>query len=158
MAESDAQTKELDYIRTEIRNETSLLNNRLNSLMSSQSFLIIAYGGALSSGYGDFRSVFTLTVPPFLALLGGALVLEARPSLRAALLAIDHWRKREANLVDSSEDYAPYTLAVDDQARQMMQHRQHQGRHFAARAPIIMLSAWTVLLLAPLGLYFWGSP
>lgn len=154
MAEPGMQSEQLDYIRTEIRGEIGLLNNRLNSLMSSQSFLVIAYASSLSSSNGDFRTVFTVILPPFLAVLGAGLVLEARPSLNAARQAIDDWRHREAAMVDSSEDFKPYSLAVDDNSRRAVKHRQHQGRHFAARAPMIMLAAWMVLLLLPFGLFF----
>ena len=42
MAESAGNTDQLSYIRDEIREETALLNNRLNSLMASQAFLVIA--------------------------------------------------------------------------------------------------------------------
>lgn len=154
MAEAGKQNDQLDYIRTEIRSEIGLLNNRLNALMSSQSFLVIAYASTLSSSNGDFRSLFTVILPPFLAILGAALVLEARPSLKAALEAIDDWRHREANLVGSSADFDPYTLAVDDNSRRAVKQRQHQGRHFATRAPLIMLIAWLVLLLLPFALFF----
>tara|TARA_R110002020_G_scaffold14225_12_gene50412 strand:- start:3774 stop:4244 length:471 start_codon:yes stop_codon:yes gene_type:complete len=156
MAGIDKQDDQLNYIRSEIREEIALLNNRLNSLMSSQSFLVIAYASTLSSNNGDFHSLFTIVLPPFLAILGAALVLEARPSLKAALEAIDNWRQREAQLVSSSADYAPYTLAVDDRSRQAIMRRQHQGRHFATRAPVIMLVAWLVLLLLPFGLFVAG--
>lgn len=154
MAETGKQDDQLDYVRAEIREEVGLLNSRLNSLMSSQSFLVIAYASTLSSSNGNFHTLFTIVLPPFLSLLGAALVLEARPSLDAALEAIDNWRDREAALVSSSDDYAPYTLAVDNNARQAIMRRQHQGRHFATRAPMIMLIAWLVLLFLPFGLYF----
>ena len=156
MVETEMETDQLSYIRAEIRAEIGLLNDRLNALMASQSFLVIAYASTLSSGYGDFRTLFILILPPFLAVLGAALVFEARPSLKAALQAIEHWREREAALVSSSADYAPYTLAVDENARQAVERRQHQGRHFAIRAPIIMLVAWFVFLMLPFGLYFAG--
>ena len=156
MANTETHTELLSYARAEIRAEIGLLNDRLNALMSSQSFLVIAYSSSLSSGYGDFSSLFILIMPPFLAVLGAALVLEARPSLRAALEVIEEWRRREAALVGSSADYAPYTLATDENSRVAMERRQHQGRHFATRAPIIMLTAWLVFLCLPFGLHFWN--
>lgn len=154
MVQLEKQGDQLDYVRTEIRSEIGLLNSRLNSLMSSQSFLVIAYASTLSSSNGDFRTLFTVLLPPFLAALGAGLVLEARPSLIAAREAIDDWRQREAALVDSSENYGPYTLANDDPSRRAVQHRQQQGRQFAIRAPLIMLAAWLVLLFLPVGLFF----
>lgn len=156
MAETGTTTEQLDRVREEIRNEIGLLNSRLNALMSSQSFLVIAYATSLSSGNGDFSGAFTLALPPLLALLGGALVLEAIPSLRAALRAVSDWRQRELALVGATPEFAPYTLAVDEKSRRAVQKRQHQGRHFASRAPAIMLTAWVVLLVLPFGLHIWA--
>lgn len=156
MTETTDNTQQLDHVRAEIRSEIGLLNDRLNALMSSQSFLVIAYATSLSSSNGDFSGVFTIALPPLLALLGGALVLEAIPSLRAALRALNDWRQREAALVGSSPGLAPYTLAVDEPSRQAVEQRQHQGRHFASRAPAIMLTAWLLLLALPFGLYAWA--
>jgi hypothetical protein len=39
--------------------------------------VVIAYATSLSSSNGDFGGVFRITLPPLLALIGGALVLEA---------------------------------------------------------------------------------
>ena len=87
--------KELDNVRTEIRAEVGLLDSRLNALISSQSFILIAYGSVLGAAYGDWRGLFTLTLPPMLAVLGAVMVLQARPGIGAAKEAIGDWRSRE---------------------------------------------------------------
>jgi len=157
MDQGKIPTDQLDYIRTEIREEIGLLNSRLNAMISSQSFLVIAYGSALSSNLGEWRNLFCVTVPPFFALLGLVLVLEARPGLRAAHEAIAHWRKRETKLVvEGSEDLHPYTLATDEASRHRMEERQQAGSLFSTRAPLILLTAWTVFLVMPFVLWMWG--
>lgn len=146
----------LDHIRTEIRAEIGLLNSRLNALLSSQSFLVIAYGSALGAGYGDWHGLFTLLLPPFLALLGFVLALEARPSISAAQEAIAHWRHREAVMLDEHPELQPLTLATDAAERERLQLRQHAGTIFSTRVPLILLSAWAFLFLLPFVLRFFG--
>ncbi len=156
MSQTEQPTDELNAIRSEIRAEIGLLNSRLNALISAQSFLVIAYGSALSSSFGEWRTLFTLTLPPFLALLGFVLVWEARPGLRAAHEALQHWRQREAALIDAREDLQPYTLATDKDSRRHLEDRQRAGNVFPSHAPAILLTAWTVFFLMPFVLWVWG--
>ena len=149
-------TSELDHIRGEIRAEISLLNNRLNALISSQSFLVIAYGTSLSAGYDNWNGLFTITLPPLFAVLGLVLVLEARPGIEAAQEAIGHWRRRENHLIDSWPELMPFTLATDEESRRRMELRQHAGRLFSTHAPLIFTIAWIVFLILPFVLRVWG--
>ena len=64
MATGQLPTDQLDYIRTEIRAEIGLLNSRLNALIGSQSFLVIAYCSVMGSSFGEWRTLFTVTLPP----------------------------------------------------------------------------------------------
>jgi hypothetical protein len=48
MANTETHTELLSYARAEIRAEIGLLNDRLNALMSPQSFLVIAYSSSLN--------------------------------------------------------------------------------------------------------------
>ena len=149
-------TNELDHVRQEIRAEINLLNSRLNALISSQSFLVIAYGTSLSAGYGSWDELFTVTLPPMFAILGLVLVLEARPGIQAPHEAIGHWRQREDYLTKSCPELRPYTLATDEQSRRRMELRQHAGRLFSSRAPLIFIVAWLMFLTLPFVLRFWG--
>jgi hypothetical protein len=149
-------TGELDHVRGEIRAEISLLNSRLNALISSQSFLVIAYGSSLSAGYDNWNGLFTITLPPLFAVLAIVLVLEARPGIAAAQEAISHWRGRENQLIDRQPELLHYTLATDEHSRNRMELRQHAGSVFSSRAPKIFISAWIVFFLLPFALRFWG--
>lgn len=153
---SGTSTSELDHIRGEIRAEINLLNSRLNALISSQAFLVIAYGTSLSAGYGDWNGLFTITLPPLFAVLGLMLVLEARPGIAAAQEAIGHWRRRESQLIDTWPELKPFTLATDEESRRRMELRQHAGGLFSTHAPLIFTVAWLVFLLLPFVLRAWG--
>lgn len=147
-----SKTDELVHVRGEIRAEITLLNSRLNALISSQSFLVIAYGSVLSAAFGEWDGPFTLTMPPFLALLGAALVIEAKPALKAAEQAIRHWRDREEVLIDRHSELRPYSLGLDEDSRRQTEMRQHDGRIFSSRAghPAGRLGSFLHLPLRPL--------
>jgi hypothetical protein len=155
-ATDQISTSQLDHIRAEIRAEINLLNSRLNALISSQSFLVIAYGSSLSAGYDDWNGLFTITLPPLFAVLALLLVLEARPGIEAAHQAIGHWRRREDHLIRNWPELEPFTLATDEQSRRDMELRQHAGGLFSIRAPLIFTISWLVFLALPFVLRVWG--
>ena len=104
MTDADAPQRDegadlLARYRSEIRFESELLSNRLNSFMSSQSFLLIAYASAMSAAHGRWQHPFTLALPPALAVLGLVLALYARPGIRAAYAEIRLWQEQERELL-----------------------------------------------------------
>jgi len=144
---------DLDHARGEIRAEIELLNSRLNALISSQSFLVIAYGSSLGAVHDDWANPFILILPPILAILGFVLVLEARPGILAAHEAMAHWRAREEGLIDQHPELTRFTLATDAAERERMHLRQHAGSMFSTRVPLILLTAWAVFFALPFILY-----
>ncbi len=60
----------LDFYRREIHYETTNLSNRTNAYLSAQSFLVIAYASSMANMNPEWGVMFTLVVPPMLALLG----------------------------------------------------------------------------------------
>ena len=60
----------LDFYRKEIQYETSILSNRTDAYLSAQSFLVIAYASSMANLNPEWGKLFTLVVPPLLALLG----------------------------------------------------------------------------------------
>lgn len=60
----------LDFYRREIQYETSILANRTDAFLAAQSFLVIAFASCMANLNPEWGKLFTLVVPPFLALLG----------------------------------------------------------------------------------------
>lgn len=151
-------SRELDllkFYRGEIRFESDVLSGRLNAFISSQAFLVIAYASSMSSSNGRWSSLFTVVLPPCLALLGLALALLARPGIRAVRAVIDRWRIREAELVSRSHEISAYTLVGDQEGRLEIGRRRREGVLFAERAPVVFIVAWCWFILLPL--YFFVS-
>ncbi|MBP1146077.1 MULTISPECIES: hypothetical protein [Pseudomonas] len=89
----------LDFYRREIHYETTNLSNRTNAYLSAQSFLVIAYASSMANMNTAWGAMFTLVVPPMLALLGLLSTLFAWPGIRAACDIIQHWHHKQAQLL-----------------------------------------------------------
>lgn len=87
------------FYRSEIHNEAGNLSARTNSYLSAQSFLVIAYASSMGNMNPDWGPIFTLVVPPVLALLGLLSSLSAWPGIKAACDIIDHWYVKQNSLL-----------------------------------------------------------
>ncbi|WP_342659155.1 hypothetical protein NPJ82_15985 (plasmid) [Sphingomonas sp. NY01] len=138
---------QVDHARTEIRHESQLLIGRLNALLSCQAFLMIAYATSLGSSNGRWSEPFTVTLPPFLALLGFVLAYKAQRGIAAARMTIADWHAQLDALGDASA-----TRHAGEAARGIADRRRN-GDRFAMRTSVIFMGAWTVLALLPVWLF-----
>lgn len=89
----------LNFYRNEIHNEAANLSSRTNAYLSAQSFLVIAYGSSMANMNPEWGELFTLVIPPTLALLGILSSLSAWPGIKAACDIIDHWYSKQTSLL-----------------------------------------------------------
>jgi len=145
----------LAFYRSEIRFESEVVNGRLQELLGSQSFLVIAYATAMTGSTTRWGDRMVLLVPPLFSLLGFMLALMALPGIRAGYAAIGKWEEKQRALHHRYPHLIEFTLAAsDDEIRDMMRRGQ-RGALFAHQAPFVFLTAWTVFCLIPFYLY-WG--
>nr|WP_061511193.1 hypothetical protein [Gluconobacter thailandicus] len=145
----------LAYYRSEIRFESEVVNGRLQALLGSQAFLVIAYATAMTGSTTRWGDRMVLLVPPLFSLLGFMLALMALPGIRAGYAAIGKWEEKQRALHHRSHHLIEFTLAAnDDQTRDMMRRGQ-RGALFAHQAPFVFLTAWTIFCIIPFYLY-WG--
>lgn len=149
----DRDTELLNYLRTEIRFENGLASDRQSMLISSQSFLIIAYAASMGSLRDSWGDELTLLLPPFLAMLGLLLSLSAWPGVRASQAVLKRWREKEQELLDRCPELRERTLAGDDHGRADLLRRRREGALFAKRAPLIFIAAWCWFLALPIFLF-----
>lgn len=153
---STAEIPPLDLMKfysSEIEHESQLAAGRMNSLLSSQSFLVIAYASSMSASEGRWGSLFPILLPPALAVLGIVLTLLARPGIRAAYALVGRWRDRLGGLLDQHPELGAYTLGFDEQTYRDVAHRRREGARFATRAPVVFLVAWSFFVVLPIGLH-----
>jgi hypothetical protein len=129
-------------------------------LISSQSFLVLAYGTAMSGLIGHWGEPLALAFPPFLALLGLTLFLEAWPGINAAYAVLDDWQQRQGELLTGNRDLTellpPPLARTGDETDQTAQRRFQQGTLFAKQAPWIFAVAWCYFGALPIVFYLRG--
>lgn len=139
----------LKHYRAEIRFESDLAGQRINALLGSQSFLVIAYSSSMGASNGRWAEPLALALPAALALLGLILALLAWPGIRAAQAVVEQWRAREAELLVREVQLAPFSLGADEEGRGTISRRRREGALFARRAPAVFVCAWCVFLGLP---------
>lgn len=147
----------LDFYRSEIHYETSLLSNRTNAYLSAQSFLVIAYGSSMANLNPEWGKVFTLVVPQLLVLLGIVSSLHAWPGIRAAYEIISHWHFKQYQLLMAEPVMG---LAYDDSPLFSKHEGQEKGYRqsllFSMRTPWIFSGFWVVISVFTLWVQFFG--
>lgn len=150
MHDPSSNAAEQEKYRREMDREADLLQSRLNTLLSSQSFLVIAYATSMSSANGRWTQSFALLMPPFLAALGFILALAARNDIVATQESARHWQERLAAVLERDTASEP---AMSEGSRKSVSARK-AGELFASRAPLIMLFAWAWFFSVPLYLRY----
>ncbi|WP_150779319.1 hypothetical protein [Pseudomonas fluorescens] len=136
----------LDFYRREIQYETSILANRTDAYLAAQSFLVIAFASCMANLNPEWGKLFTLVVPPFLALLGVLSSLNAWPGIRAAYDIIDHWYFKQSELLRSEPIMG---MAYDESPLFCERESTHKGYRkgllFSVRTPWIFAAFWVLL-------------
>jgi len=136
----------LDFYRSEIQYETSILANRTDAYLAAQSFLVIAFVSAMGNLNPEWGKMFTMIVPAFLALLGVLSSLNAWPGIRAAYKIIDHWQIKQSHLLRSQ----PMMTLMYDETPLFSETETSRAGHkksllFSLRTPWIFLVFWVLL-------------
>jgi len=136
----------LDFYRREIQYETSILANRTDAYLAAQSFLVIAFVSSMGNLNQSWGEMFTLVVPPFLALLGVLSSLNAWPGIRAAYKIIEHWQLKQSHLLRSE----PLMGLAYDESPLFSEAETSLAGHrksllFSLRTPWIFLVFWMIL-------------
>ena len=136
----------LDFYRNEIQYETSLMSNRTNAYLSAQSFLVIAYASSMANLNPEWGKLFTLVVPPLLALFGLVSSLHAWPGIRSAYDIIDHWHFKQSQLLDSEPAMgAAYDESPLFSERESNEKRWRGALMFSMRSPFLFSVLWAIL-------------
>ncbi|GBQ70269.1 hypothetical protein AA103196_2440 [Ameyamaea chiangmaiensis NBRC 103196] len=140
----------LSFYRSEIRFESEVVNGRLQALLGSQAFLVIAYATSMTGSTKRWGDSMVLLIPPLLSLLGFVLAL---PGIRAGYAAIAKWEGKQRALHDRMPCLMDYTLAPNEDETRDMMRRGQRGALFAHQAPYVFLVAWTIFAGLPFYLY-----
>ena len=131
------------YIRSELQFELSLINARVNWLVTSQAFLFVP----LTLGAGD-GGIGASVYYPLIPVLGVLICLLVLVSVIAAVWRSHQWRTKSQQGAYSGAESAD-TFDI------ILPHRPiipRMGMIGGLGVPLILVGVWTWLLIAPPGL------
>lgn len=136
----------LDFYRKEIQYETAILSNRTNAYLSAQSFLVIAFASSMANVNPEWGKLFTLVVPPLLAVFGLVTSVHAWPGIRSAYEIIDHWHFKQSQLLASEPAMgAAYDESPLFSERESSRSGWRKALLFSMRTPWLFSVLWTLL-------------
>jgi hypothetical protein len=149
--EPEARQESFRICRDEIQHEYSILGNRLNSYITSQSFLATGYAIAMGNNNSWWGHTFRLVFPLTLCLLGILLSVRAHPGIVGACHAIKLWHGRQNQLLDGG-GFPDYVLFTTEEYKRA----QSRSLYFSQAAAWIFAVGWVVFLL--LAIWVFNQP
>jgi hypothetical protein len=137
--------------RDEVKHEQDVLAGRLNSYITSQSFLVSAYAVSMGNLNPNWGGLFRLAFPVVLCLVGFLLSLFAQPGIQDASAIIARWHLRQDVLLEQHPELAFYQLLHEDKQVRM----RSRDQKFAQASAAIFATAWVVFGFLSAGLYFY---
>lgn len=133
-------------IRKEMHFEVGVFHERINALISAESFLLISFTMALTyAGEGAATSFFWIS--PILAAIGFTLAALAWPGVATSYKIIVEWNILFVAALDAGHEASTVlwrpSVFVDGNRRIQADHRR--GMLFSRFIPIIFMVAWVVL-------------
>ncbi len=141
----------LEYYRTEIRYEHSLLGQRVSWYMTSQSFLIIAF----ASGLNNSNVSFKLGIDLILLTLGIITSILVLPSINGAIAIVHQWAAKEQEVLQDEElkdfniegIHEKVSLFSHKKVKQKTDVIKKESLKFARLAPVVFIYGWIALFL-----------
>ncbi len=124
--------------REEGKHEFDILAGRLNTFITSQSFLVSAYAVSMNNSEAHWGHLYRLIFPTLLSVMGLILSVRALPGISAAVLMIRHWHRRQDGLLEADEELQKY-YALQPQEQTLIHARDIW---FAQTSPYIFGVAW----------------
>lgn len=149
--------EKLKFYRTEIKQEYDLMSSRVNSFVTSQSFLCIAYASSMGNLNSSWGNLFTLIFPTVLALLGISTSIQAGKGITAAFKTIELWHAKQNKLFNDEptlEDFhlVRFKAAADERPPKDLIYLR--GLAFAKWSPRIFFVAWCIFGALAIWLHF----
>ncbi|MDQ2862160.1 MAG: hypothetical protein M3R50_00670 [Bacteroidota bacterium] len=148
----ETKLSKLQFYRTEIQHEYSLLYSRTGTYVTSQSFLTIAFASAMVNRNAASNDIFSLWFPIILSLIGIVTSITVRGGVDGAVGTIALWHVKQNKLFESDPAMNDYHVEwkhshsgnpVDAKHRRILE--------FAQVMPYVFLTAW--ILFAFIAIY-----
>ena len=140
---NETKLRKLDFYRSEIQHEYTLLYSRVSTYVTSQSFLTIAFASAMSNRSSGRNDTFSLWFPIILSLIGIITSITVRGGVNGAIDTIALWHIKQNNLFENDffmDDYRVTRATAQKKSPLDVKHRRIL--EFAQIMPYVFLIAW----------------
>ncbi len=140
---NETKLKKLDFYRSEIQHEYTLLYSRISTYVTSQSFLTIAFASAMINRAAGWNDSFSLWFPIILSLIGIITSITVRGGVNGAIDTIALWHVKQNKLFENDsfmDDYRVTRNAAQKKNPLDVKHRRIL--EFAQIMPYVFLAAW----------------
>jgi hypothetical protein len=148
----ETKLKKLQFYRSEIQHEYTLLYSRVSTYVTSQSFLTIAFASAMNNRGTGTNDIFSLWFPIVLSLIGIITSVTVRGGINGAIQTIALWHIKQDRLFANDvamDDY--YVSMKSSDKRDPIDKKHRRILEFAQIMPYVFLVAWC--LFAVLDIY-----
>lgn len=156
----DTPKERLQFYRSEIHFESTLLAERTSSYLSAQSFLMIAFASSMANTNPEWGSLFRLVVPAILAGLGLLTSFHALPGIKSSFDVIERWHQKQAELlqIEGQAGLLPNqeSALFGEGNSPTGGYRYKRTLLFSLRTPLIFASVWALFGGFCVVLYFFG--
>ncbi len=158
MAEKDSQETKLNklqFYRSEIQHEYTLLYSRISTYVTSQSFLTIAFASAMSNRSAGWNDIFSLWFPILLSLIGIVTSVMVRGGVNGAIETISLWHVKQYRLFDEDPSMDDYhvTRGMPKNNKMPIDKKHRRILEFAQGMPYVFLIAWCLFALLDIFLH-----
>lgn len=154
----ESPRERLNFYRSEIHFESTLLAERTSSYLSSQSFLMIAFASSMANSNPEWGGLFRLVIPTILSLLGLVTSLHAIPGIKSNFEVIERWHQKQAELLQREGHVG---LLANNESALFGEGTSPVGgkryKHtllFSLRTPLIFGLVWIVFGIFCVALHF----
>ncbi len=139
----DTKLKKLEFYRSEIQHEYTLLYSRVSTYVTSQSFLTIAFASAMGNRSAAWNDMFSFWFPLILSLIGIITSITVRGGVNGAVESIALWHLKQMKLFENDGFMDDYSISKQPRKNSNPVDAKH--RHileFAQIMPYVFLAAW----------------
>ena len=156
MAEKETleiKLKKLEFYRSEIQHEYTLLYSRVSTYVTSQSFLTIAFASAMSNRSAAGNQVFSLWFPILLSLIGIITSLTVRGGVNGSVDTIGLWHVKQNKLFESDPLMDDYLVTLQVKSKNPLDKNNRHSLEFAQIMPYVFLISWCLFGLLDIYLH-----
>lgn len=127
--------------REETKFESGVLQSRLMTFITSQSFLVSAYAVSMNNADHSWGAIYRVAFPIILSVTGLLLAIQAYPGISGACRIVKQWHIKQNDLLEANPELDDYLILH----RKGMAKVYGRTLWFAQTSPWLFAIVWVLL-------------